>query len=278
MFSKRFVYLAYFPQALSHHCDYFDIDSDGIIWPLDTFQVCRAWGWSFFVALFFAGAIHFVQSYGTNPRVTPDPFWRIWKKNIRRNKHGSSTLSFEMSGAFESSRLHAFFVENDHDMKGGLSIWELWWGLKRRGLPLDLNGQVSSFFEWLFAYLLVWPEDGVLREDDARGVCDGTMFRTKAVGDLGNSGLFVKQVLSLLIVDLIILPAIAAGMCYFVLRAVDDAVVLWRYLCRTPQESTPEKSWRGYSDSGRESEDAHPSAAGLVGMLIVVCITRLAVW
>jgi hypothetical protein len=172
--------------------------------------------------------------------------------------------------------LHAFFVENDRDGKGGLTVLEMWSGLKKQALPFDLFGQVSNFFEWLFTYLLVWPKDGVLREEDARGVCDGSLFRVKAGGSGGvhGSSLIVKQVLSLLIVNVISLPALSAGMCYFVLRAVDDVVGLWRYL-RREESKTLEKSWRGHSDASRESDGRPVSAAGVAGLVIIVGVVKL---
>ena len=40
-------------------------------------------------------------------------------------------------------------------------------------------GQVSNFFEWLFAYVLIWPEDGVLREEEARGGLRWEWIQTK---------------------------------------------------------------------------------------------------
>lgn len=30
--------------VVQQHCDYFDTDHDGILWPLDTYYGCRKWG------------------------------------------------------------------------------------------------------------------------------------------------------------------------------------------------------------------------------------------
>ena len=62
-------------------------------------------------------------------------------------------------------------------------------------------------------------------------VCDGSGFRPNAENvqlqrQRPKSALMTKQVLSLLIVDVTVLPAIFAGMCYFALRAIDDVVLL----------------------------------------------------
>lgn len=32
----------------------------------------------------------------------------------------------------------------------------------------------------LAVYLLVWPEDGIIRKEDARGIIDGSYFQKKA--------------------------------------------------------------------------------------------------
>jgi hypothetical protein len=49
-------------QALSVHCAAFGLSDAEIIYPYDTYCLCRSWNWSFPLRLFFAGAIHFVQS------------------------------------------------------------------------------------------------------------------------------------------------------------------------------------------------------------------------
>ena len=40
----------------------------------------------------------------------------------------------------------------------------------------SLTGYVAG----LATYLLIWPEDGVLRKEDVRGVFDGSIFYKKA--------------------------------------------------------------------------------------------------
>jgi len=40
---------------------------------------------------------------------------------------------------------------------------------------MDANGHPG-----LATYLLVWPDDGVVRKEDARRVFDGSMFQIKA--------------------------------------------------------------------------------------------------
>lgn len=36
-------------------------------------------------------------------------------------------------------------------------------------------------FEWGFAWVLIWPEDGVLRKEDVRRLLDGSLYHEKVV-------------------------------------------------------------------------------------------------
>lgn len=51
---------------------------------------------------------------------------------------------------------------------------------KGQRVALDPFGWSASFFEWLGTYLLLWPEDGVMRKDDVRRIYDGSIFQFKA--------------------------------------------------------------------------------------------------
>lgn len=71
------------------------------------------------------------------------------------------------------------FAKYDCDEKGGLTItdlWSLWNGQK---LVFDFFGWTATALEWTAVYLL-WPDAGVVREEDVRGVFDGSIFYKKA--------------------------------------------------------------------------------------------------
>lgn len=72
--------------VMQQHCLYWDTDEDGIIWPQDTYLGCRAWGWAIPLAAFAAFVIHFNLSYGTVSGLLPDPFFRIYLKNVHKDK------------------------------------------------------------------------------------------------------------------------------------------------------------------------------------------------
>ncbi|EXJ69905.1 uncharacterized protein A1O5_06978 [Cladophialophora psammophila CBS 110553] len=167
--------------VLEQHCSFFDPDGDGIIWPSDTYRTCRSFEWSIPTSLFFTGFLHAVQSYNTVPGWLPDPFFRLWVKNAYMNKHGSGTGTFDSEGRFRPQPLEDFFTKFDIDGKGGLTKWELWHGLRRSRMAFDFFGQVSAMFEWGFAWVLIWPEDGILRKEDVRRLLDGSLYHEKVV-------------------------------------------------------------------------------------------------
>lgn len=164
--------------VLEQHCFFFDRDNDGVIWPTDTWATCRDFGWGIRLSLFFTCFLHLVQSWGTVPWffLIPDPLFRVWIHNIHMNKHGSSTLAFDNEGRFRPQFFDEFFARNDKEGKGGLTFWEGYHGLRRIRFAWDIFGQISAFFEWGMTYVLLWPEDGVVRKEDARRVLDGSIF------------------------------------------------------------------------------------------------------
>ncbi|KAK0327202.1 hypothetical protein LTR82_001965 [Friedmanniomyces endolithicus] len=104
--------------VLQQHCAYWDPDSDGIVWPLDTWCGVRAWGWNIFLSALATCIIHAGLSYPSVPGGwLPDPFMRIWVRQVHK---------------------------------------------------------------WSAVYLLLWPEDGVMRKEDVRRVFDGSIFQQKA--------------------------------------------------------------------------------------------------
>lgn len=86
--------------VLQQHCTYFDPDSDGIVWPHNTYHAFRNLGFNLLVTLFSVFIIHFNFSYPTCPGYLPDPFFRIYLANIHKAKHGSDTGTYDNEGRF----------------------------------------------------------------------------------------------------------------------------------------------------------------------------------
>jgi peroxygenase len=90
-------------QVVQQHVVYWDKDQDGIIWPLDTYRGCRAWGWNPILCLIATFLINVNLSYPTSPSWIPDPFFRIHISNLHKDKHGSDSMTYDNEGRFSKS-------------------------------------------------------------------------------------------------------------------------------------------------------------------------------
>ncbi|KAG9983277.1 Caleosin-domain-containing protein, partial [Aureobasidium melanogenum] len=146
--------------VVQQHVVYWDKDEDGIIWPLDTYRGCRAWGWNPILCLLATFLINFNLSYPTSPSWIPDPFFRIHISNLHKDKHGSDSMTYDNEGRFRPQNFEDLFAKYDRGNKGGLDAWDLVRMHKGQRMAMDFFGWSASFFEWLATYLLLWPEDG----------------------------------------------------------------------------------------------------------------------
>lgn len=166
--------------VIQQHCDYFDPDHDGVIWPGDTYRGFRGFGWSVPLSLLATLIINIGLSYPTVPGILPDPFFRIYLSRVYKAKHGSDSMSYDNEGRFRPQQFEDLFAKYDRDAKGGLAItdlWSLWNGQK---LVFDFFGWTATALEWTAVYLLLWPDDGIIRKEDVRQVFDGSIFYRKA--------------------------------------------------------------------------------------------------
>ncbi|KAF9977335.1 hypothetical protein BGZ73_006376 [Actinomortierella ambigua] len=163
--------------VLQQHCEFFDRDHDGIIWPRDTLVAFRQLGYHWFWCLVAVWVIHGFLSYATQPGWLPDPLFRIHLNRIHKNKHGSDSATYDPEGRFVPQHFEDIFAKYSTvpDKEG------LYWGdvtrmLKGQRVAADPFGWSASFFEWFAAYLLLWPEDDIMRKDDIRRIFDGSIF------------------------------------------------------------------------------------------------------
>lgn len=166
--------------VLQQHCDYFDPDRDGVIWPLDTYRSCRKWGWNMLLSAFVMLVIHSGLSYPTCPSWIPDPSFRIWINNIHKDNHGSASGSYDNEGRFRPQQFEDIFAKYDQGNKGGLSIGDLLRFHKGQRFAMDFWGMSATALEWTAVYLLLWPDDGVMQKEEVRRIFDGSIFQYKA--------------------------------------------------------------------------------------------------
>ncbi len=110
----------------------------------------------------------------------PDPFFRIHVARIHRDKHGSDSLSYDTQGRFRPQAFEELFSNYDRGGKGGLDKWDLWNAWRGQRNAFDGFGWVAGALEWVATWLVVWPEDGVMRKEDVRRVFDGSIFEKRA--------------------------------------------------------------------------------------------------
>jgi peroxygenase len=155
--------------VMQQHCEYFDPDHDGVIWPRDTYNGCRNFGipspsppqwpsqnnltdhalsgWGIPLSLFATFIIHLNLSYPTVPGKIPDPFFRIWYANAYRLKHGSDSMTYDFEGRYRPQFFEEIFTRYDRDNKGGLTfrdVLRMWNGQK---MVFDFYGWCATFLE-----------------------------------------------------------------------------------------------------------------------------------
>ena len=151
--------------VVQQHCDYFDPDGDGVIWPSDTYHGCRKFGestpperlghsllsatagWNIFLSVLATFIINFNLSYPTVPGILPDPFFRIYLDRVYKCKHGSDSMTFDTEGRFTPQHFENIFAKYDRDNKGGLTFGDVWSFWKGQRMVLDVFGISATLLE-----------------------------------------------------------------------------------------------------------------------------------
>ncbi|KAF2252106.1 Caleosin-domain-containing protein [Trematosphaeria pertusa] len=165
--------------VLQQHCDFFDTDHDGILWPTDTFWGFLRLGFGIILSLVAVFIIHANFSYPTVPTWLPDPFFRLYITNIHKDKHGSDTNTYDTEGRFVPQKFEDIF-EKYAEGRDYLTIWDVSNVMKGQRCIADPIGWGGALFEWMATYIMLWPDDGRMMKEDIRGIYDGSIFYTIA--------------------------------------------------------------------------------------------------
>lgn len=132
--------------VLQQHCDFFDRDRDGILWPQDTFIGFYRLGFGIIISLIALLIIHSNFSYPTCNSWLPDPFFRLFLKNVHKDKHGSDTGTYDTEGRFVPQKFEDIFAKYA-DGRDYLTIWDVSEVLKGQRCIADPIGWGGAFFE-----------------------------------------------------------------------------------------------------------------------------------
>lgn len=97
--------------VLQQHCDFFDRDHDGVLWPQDTFIGFHRLGFNILFSFLAIVVIHVNFSYPTCPGWLPDSYFRLFLHNVHRARHGSDTGTYDGEGRFIPSKFEEIFTK-----------------------------------------------------------------------------------------------------------------------------------------------------------------------
>ncbi|KDQ57031.1 hypothetical protein JAAARDRAFT_131493 [Jaapia argillacea MUCL 33604] len=167
-----------YKSTLQNHCQFFDPDGDGIVWPQNTFFGFRQLGFNWLMCFLSMLIIHATLSYPTVPNaILPDPFARIFMERVHRDKHGSDSGCYDNDGEFLEVKFDKYFERySSRPEKDGLTVWDTVRAIWGQRCSMDFYGISSNVIEWMTTWMMFMPADGVLKKEDVRKVFDGSMF------------------------------------------------------------------------------------------------------
>ena len=141
-------------QVLQQHVAFFDADSDGVIYPRDTYNGFRRLGWTPLLAVGTTLLINTVFSYPTLPpgQWFPDFKFRIYTDRIHKDKHGNNSGTFDHEGRFIPQHFEEIFSKYAGRDKQDITKGEIFEYVKSQKNVLDVVGWAAAFLECMFDF------------------------------------------------------------------------------------------------------------------------------
>jgi hypothetical protein len=104
-------------------------------------------GWNPILSGIATLTINFNLSYPTCPSLLPDPCFRIFLDRLYKDKHGSSSMTYDNEGRFRPQNFEDIFSKYDRENKGGLSWGDLLDFWKGQRTVFDFWGWCATTLE-----------------------------------------------------------------------------------------------------------------------------------
>jgi hypothetical protein len=116
--------------ALQRHCDFWDNDRDGLIYPWDIAIGFRKLGFNMALCLWAAITMAICSSYSTQANWLPHPLFAINVDNIHRSRHGSTTGTYDLDAEIDMRRFDAIFAKyaEGRDYLTAGTLYDVWVG------------------------------------------------------------------------------------------------------------------------------------------------------
>ena len=137
--------------ALRRHCDFWDTDQDGIIYPWHIFTGFHRLGFHAILCLWAAVTMPICSSYRTQTSWLPHPLFAINLTNINCNRHGSTTGAYDMDAELDMKRFNAIFNKyaEGKDYLTWRTIYNVWRG---QCCANDFFGWFAGALECVFTH------------------------------------------------------------------------------------------------------------------------------
>lgn len=117
-----------------------------MVYPVDTFWGFYRLGFGVILSIAAVFIIHSNFSYPTQSSYIPDPLFRVYLDNIHKDKHGSSSGTYDNEGRFVPQKFEDMFAKyaDGRDYMTLYDVTRLWKGQRLIADPIGWGG---SFFE-----------------------------------------------------------------------------------------------------------------------------------
>jgi hypothetical protein len=116
--------------TLQRHCDFWDRDHDGMIYPWDIYNGFRSLGFNVVLCLWAAVTMSLCSSYSSQTSWLPHPNFAININNIHRCRHGSTTAAYDLDAELDMGRFEAIFRKyaRGKDYLTWKTMYDIWAG------------------------------------------------------------------------------------------------------------------------------------------------------